>query len=142
VALAREATPAGTLATGDVPALAAWQAVGPRETLSPLAPTPGYAVLAAVAAQLAHGARRVVAFTSTPGLGSGMPALRLATTLGLPLVVVTLGALDAETVSRIERSAIPVRLCGGASSFALEFSHAFLAGRPVVVAVDPSGAAA
>jgi acetolactate synthase I/II/III large subunit len=142
VALAREAMPAGTLATGDVPALAAWQAVGPRETLSPLAPTPGYAVLAAVAAQLAHGDRRVVAFTSTPGLGSGMPALRLATTLGLPLVVVTLGALDAETVSRIERGAIPLRICGGASSFALELSHAFLAGRPVIVAVDPSGAAA
>jgi hypothetical protein len=71
-----------------------------------------------------------------------MPALRLATTLGLPLVVVTLGALDAETVSRLERGAIPLRICGGASSFALELSHAFLAGRPVIVAVDPSGAAA
>jgi acetolactate synthase-1/2/3 large subunit len=142
VALAREATPAGTLAAGDVPALAAWQAVGPRETLSPLGPTPGYAVLAAVAAQLAHGDRRVVAFTNTSGLGSGMPALRLATTLGLPLVVVTLGALDAETVSGIERAAIPLRMCGGASSFALELSRAFLAGRPVVVAVDPSCAAA
>jgi hypothetical protein len=56
--------------------------------------------------------------------------------------VVTLGALDAETVSRIERSAIPLQICGGASSFARELSHAFLAGRPAVVAVDPSGAAA
>src|SRR4030095_15600743 len=36
VALAGEAMPAGTIATGDVPALAAWQAVVPRETLTAL----------------------------------------------------------------------------------------------------------
>jgi acetolactate synthase-1/2/3 large subunit len=139
LALAREATPAGTLATGDVSALAAWQAVGPREALSPLGSMPGYAVLAAVAAQLAHRDRRVVAFTSPHGLGAGMPALSCATALGLPLVVVALGALDAETVSRLERGGLQARPCRGESSFVLEFSRAFLAGRLAVVAVEPSG---
>ena len=135
VALAREATPAGTLATGDVPGLAAWQAVGPRETLTPLGATPGYAVLAALAAQLAHPDRRVVAFTTASGLGSGAPALSRAAALQLPLVAVAFGALDAGITSRIERGGVPLRVCRGESGFALEFSRAFLSGGPVVVAI-------
>jgi acetolactate synthase I/II/III large subunit len=139
VALARAATPAGTLATGDVPALAAWQAVGPRETLSPAGPAvPGYAVLAALAAQLAHGDRRVVAFTSARGLSAGAPALAL----GLPLVVVVLDALDAETGRAVERAGAPPRRCRGEADFAVEFSRALLAGRPAVVVIDPAGVVA
>ena len=87
VALAREATPAGTIATGDVPALAAWQAVGPRETLTALGmATSGYAVTAAVAAQLAHPDRRVVAFTSPVGLAAAEPARAMAEALALPII--------------------------------------------------------
>jgi acetolactate synthase-1/2/3 large subunit len=98
VALAREAMPVGTIATGDVPALAAWQAVAPRETLTALGmATPGYAVTAAVAAQLAHPDRRVVAFTTPVGLAAAEPARALAEAVGLPIIVVVLGAVSDET---------------------------------------------
>jgi thiamine pyrophosphate-dependent acetolactate synthase large subunit-like protein len=95
----------------------AWQAVAPREALTPLgghAPA-GYAILAAVAAQLADGERRVVAFTSPIGLAAGTSALALAEALGLPIVVVVLGGAPDE------------------AAFARDFARAFLARRPVVV---------
>ncbi len=136
VALAREATPAGTLATGDVPALAAWQAVGPRETLQPLGePTPGYAVVAAVGAQLAHPGRRVVAFTSPGGLAAAEAALAIATARGLPIVVVVLGPLAGERAQAVHAAGC---LVAGASaaSFALELDRAFTAHRPALVVAD------
>jgi len=103
VALAREAMPAGTIATGDVPALASWHAVAPRETLTALGmATPGYALTAAVAAQLAHPDRRVVAFTSPVGLAAAEPARALADALGLPIIVVVLGAVADETMFTAE----------------------------------------
>jgi acetolactate synthase-1/2/3 large subunit len=123
VALAREATPAGTLVTGDAALLTAWQAVGARETLSPLgASTPGYAVAAAVAAQLAYPDRRVVAFTSPAGLVAASGAWALAVARALPVVTVVLGASDG------------VR---GEAAFAAEFARAFLAGRPAAVLTAP-----
>ncbi len=115
--VAREATPAGTIATADVPLGLAWQAVAPRETLTPLgghAP-PGYAILAAVAAQLVDPARRVVAFTTPFGLAASGDALAMAERLGVPIVVVVLGPAADET------------------SFARDFAAAFAAGRPAVV---------
>ena len=138
VALAREATPAGTLATGDVAALLAWQAVGPRETLSSLGPAPpGYAVLAALAAQLAQPARRVVAFTDAAGLAAGEPALGLVVGHELPLVVVMLGAPGAGARRMLD--GIELSAYRGESDFPLHFSRAFLAGRPWVVAVETPG---
>jgi acetolactate synthase-1/2/3 large subunit len=116
VALAREAMPAGTMATGDVPALAAWQAVAPRETLTALGmATPGYALTAAVAAQLAHPDRRVVAFTSPVGLAAAESARSLAEALGLSIIVVVLGAVADET------------------AFTAEFARAFAARRLTIV---------
>lgn len=139
VALVREATPAGTLATGDVAALAAWQAVGPRETLVPLGqPPPGYAVLAALAAQLAHADRRVVAFTSAAGCRAGAWALELAATRGLPLVVVVFGEVDAGIAAHMEPAGVTVLPCRGEHEFARDFSRAFLGGRPAVVAAPGS----
>jgi len=117
VRVAREAMPAGTVATADVPLGLAWQAVAPRETLTPLgghAPA-GYAILAAVAAQLVTPARRVVAFTTPLGLAGGGDALALANALGLPIVVVALGPAMEE------------------AAFARDFAAAFAAGRPAVV---------
>ncbi len=135
VALAREATPAGTLATGDIPALSAWQAVGPREAFSSLGPAPpGYAVVAALAAQLAHPERRVVGFTDAAGLAAGERALGLAVSLGLPLIVIMLGALAGG--ARPALAGIEVSVCRGESEFPLHFSRAFLAGRPSVVTVE------
>ena len=112
VALAREAMPAGAIATADVPALAAWQAVAPRETLTALGmATPGYAVTAAVAAQLAHPDRPVVAFTSPVGLAAAEPARAMAEALALPIIVVVLGS------------------SGDERAFAAEFARAFTARR-------------
>jgi acetolactate synthase-1/2/3 large subunit len=116
VALAREAMPVGTIATGDVPALGTWQAVAPRETLTALGmATPGYAVTAAVAAQLAHPDRRVVAFTSPVGLAAAEPARAMAEALALPIIVVVLGS------------------SGDERAFAAEFARAFTARRPSVL---------
>jgi acetolactate synthase-1/2/3 large subunit len=123
VALAREATPAGSLATGDASILAAWQAVAPRETLSPLGTsTPAYPVTAAVAAQLAHPDRRVVAFTSPAGFAAAEDVWVLAVARALPVVAVVLGAPGG------------VR---GEAAFAAEFARAFLAERPAVVLTAP-----
>jgi thiamine pyrophosphate-dependent acetolactate synthase large subunit-like protein len=117
VRLAREATPAGTIATADVPLGLAWQAVAPRETLTALgghAPA-GYAILAAIAAQLVDSSRRVVAFTTPFGLAAGGDALALADRLGLPIVVVVLGTALDET------------------AFARDFAQALAAGRAAIV---------
>ncbi|HEU4367118.1 MAG TPA: thiamine pyrophosphate-binding protein [Methylomirabilota bacterium] len=138
VALAREATPAGTLAASDTPVLAAWQAVGPRETLTPLGPAPrGYAVLAALAAQLHHPDRRVVAFTRAAALVSGVSVLAQAVALGLPLVVVVLEALEPAIAARLERAGVPPIACPGEREFAVAFSHAYQSGRLSVISVDP-----
>jgi acetolactate synthase I/II/III large subunit len=140
VALAREATPAGTLATGDVAALAAWQAIGPRETLSPLGlVTPGYAVLAAMAAQLTHPERRVVAFTNAAGLVAGGQPLSRAPALGLPIIVVVLDVLDAGSGDGKEVGGVAPIVCRGEADFGMHFSHAFLAGRPAVIVVEAAG---
>jgi len=120
VKLAREATPAGTIATADVPLGLAWQAVAPRETLTPLgghAPA-GYAILAAVAAQLADANRRVVAFTTPLGLAAGVSALALAKTRALPIVVVVLGP------------------AGDDEAFVRDFARGFAVERAVVIGAD------
>jgi thiamine pyrophosphate-dependent acetolactate synthase large subunit-like protein len=99
-----------------VPALATWQAVGPRETLTALGmATPGYAVTAAVAAQLTHPDRRVVAFTSPVSLAAAETARALADALALPIIVAVLGPAGDET------------------AFAAELARAFAARRPTVV---------
>lgn len=132
VALAREATPAGTLATGDVPALAAWQAVAPRETLTPLGMAPpGYAILAAVATQLTHTDRRVVAFTTAGGLGAAAPALTWAAARRLSIVVVVLDAVDPPA-GTIDGTRIEIVATRHESDFAPSFSRAFQSGRPAV----------
>jgi acetolactate synthase-1/2/3 large subunit len=134
VALAREATPAGTLATSDGPALAAWQAVAPRETLTPLgAPPPGYAVLAAIAAQLAHADRRVVAFTTAAGLGAGQAAVGLAVARELPIVVVTLEGLDPAAVAGWRESDVPALAYRDERDLPRVFSRALTGSRPSVL---------
>jgi acetolactate synthase-1/2/3 large subunit len=138
VALAREATPVGTLATADVPVLAAWQAVGPREALSPLGmAAPGYAVLAAVAAGLARLDRHIVAFTRPRGLAAAETALTLAVARRLWVIVVVLGALEEDVRARLERSGLLALVAGDEAGFAEELSRALLARRPSLVALRP-----
>ena len=106
IALAREAMPAGAIATGDVPALPWLAPVAPRETLTALGmATPGYAVTAAVAAQLAHPDRRVVAFTSQ----SVSPPRRQRArydALALAIIVVVLSATADKTTRRRVRARV------------------------------------
>ena len=137
VALAREATPAGTLATGEVSALTAWQAVGPHETLRPIGePPPGYAVLAALAAQLAHPDRRVVAFMHPGGLAAAEVGLAMASARGLPIVVVILGPVAGELARDLPSRGWLVAEVA-AASFRAGFDRAFAARRPaLVVATD------
>jgi acetolactate synthase I/II/III large subunit len=89
VMIARELTAAGTIATADVPVAPYWQAVAPREflTANGLA-TFGYALPAAIAAQLALPERRVIAFARPSGLLGACGELAMAVTSGLPIVVV------------------------------------------------------
>jgi acetolactate synthase-1/2/3 large subunit len=122
VALAREATPADTLAASDGVALDAWQAVAPREALASIGgSTPGYAVTAAVAAQLVHRDRRVIAFTDATGLAASQPVWAMTVGLGLPVVVVVLGRQAAAVDEAV---------------FAADFARAFVARRPVLIAPD------
>lgn len=90
VEIAREATPRATIAAADVPAIAWWQAVAPRELFaSTHRATSGFAVLAGAAARLAVPDRHVVCFTTPRGLARRPPALAaLAPTLPAPIVVV------------------------------------------------------
>jgi len=109
IRIAREATPAGTIAAvdagphlGDV--AVAWHAVAPREFLvSSGRATAGFALPAAIAAHLVYPGHRVVCFTGTEGLTAAAPELETATRIAAPIVVVVFGD-DASS------AADPIRL--------------------------------
>lgn len=94
VQLTREFTPAGTVATVDAgahmfPATAYWHAVELGECLiSNGLATMGFALPAAIAAQLVHPDRRVVCFTGDGGLMMVAAELETAGRLRLPIVIV------------------------------------------------------
>lgn len=98
VELVREATPAGTLAAADVPAVAWWQAVAPRQLFVARGRAArGFALPAAVAARLAHPDRYVVCFTTADGVArraAALGAAAAATGRAGPLVAVGLADLD------------------------------------------------
>ncbi|MGH7277356.1 MAG: thiamine pyrophosphate-binding protein, partial [Candidatus Rokuibacteriota bacterium] len=94
VQIAREMTPAGTIATVDAgahmfPTTTFWHAVGPGELLiSNGLATMGFALPAAIAAQLVHPERRVLCFTGDGGLMMVAAELETVARLGLPLIVI------------------------------------------------------
>ena len=94
VQFAREVTPAGTIASADADALlpvvaAYWHAVDLRELLVSSGPVlDGFAVPAAIAAQLAHPEGRAICFTDGRGLMVAAGELETAARLHLPLAVV------------------------------------------------------
>lgn len=105
VQLARELTPAGTIATVDAgahmfPAAEYWQAVEPGEFLiSNGLATMGFALPAAIAAQLVHPERQVVCFTGDGGFMMVAAELETAARLRLPITVVV---FDDAALSLIE----------------------------------------
>lgn len=107
VEVARELTPAGTIATVDAGAhalavTAHWQAVEPGELLisNGLAPM-GFALPAAVAAQLVYPERRVICFTGHGGFMMIAAELGTAARLRLPIVIVVLDD-GARSLDRME----------------------------------------
>jgi acetolactate synthase-1/2/3 large subunit len=134
--IVRELTAAGTIATTDLPVAPYWQAVAPREFLIPngLA-TFGYAVPAAIAAQLARPDRRVIAFARAAGLRAASGALSLAGGSGLPLVVVACNEMAAaEDVAPMAReTGAALYTADSEESFRRAFYEALTAHRPAVV---------
>lgn len=94
VQMARELTAAGSIATVDAgahmfPATAYWHALEPGELLiSNGLATMGFALPAAIAAQLVHPHRRVICFTGDGGLMMVAAELETVARLGLPIVIV------------------------------------------------------
>jgi acetolactate synthase-1/2/3 large subunit len=105
VQIARDLTPAGTIAAVDAgahmfPATAYWLAVEPGECLiSNGLATMGFALPAAIAAQLAHPERRVLCLTGDGGLMTVVSELETIARLGLPVVVIV---FDDAALSLIE----------------------------------------
>jgi acetolactate synthase-1/2/3 large subunit len=103
--LAREFLPAGAIATVDAgahmfPVTAYWDALEPGECLiSNGLATMGFALPAAIAAQLQHPDRRVVCFTGDGGLMMVAAELETVARLGLPIVIIV---FDDQALSLIE----------------------------------------
>src|SRR5262245_1394594 len=134
VQLARELTPAGTIATVDAgahmfPATAYWHAVEPGELLiSNGLATMGFALPAAIAAQLVHPERRVVCLTGDGGLLMVAAELETAARLKLPIAIVVFddGALSLIQIKQDQKGyvGVPMRhdgpdLAGLARAFGL-----------------------
>jgi acetolactate synthase I/II/III large subunit len=145
VRLAREATPAGTIATVDAGAhhacvVSAWPAVAPREFLTSngLA-TAGFALPAAIAAHLVHPGRPVVCFTSTAGLTAASTELETAVRLGAPIVMVVFSDTAPGTPDPV-RLAQSFRVTAGAvdseARFADALARALRASGPAVIAIQ------
>ena len=146
IRIAREATPAGTIAAvdagphlGDV--AVAWHAIAPREYLvSNERATAGFALPAAIAAHLVHPDRRIVCFTGNEGLIAAENELQTATRLGAPIVVVTFGdgASDAPDLARLAESfRVKAFAADGVERFGEAVSRALRTSGPTLIAVCP-----
>jgi acetolactate synthase I/II/III large subunit len=112
IEIARELSPVGTVAVTDPGPHAMdvtwfWPAVAPAEFLIPSPsspPRPGFALPAAIAAQLVYPDRRLVCFTGPTGLLNTAAELETAVRLHSPVVVLFLAdagsAVDIEALAR------------------------------------------
>jgi len=149
VRLAREATPAGTIATVDAGASAAcvtasWSATAPREFLAAagLAAT-GFALPAAIAAHLVHPDRRVICFAGAGELGAESE-LETAARLGARIAIVVFEARGADSpplLRQAERFGISASAVDGEARFVQAFAHALAAEGPALIVVQSSGGA-
>ena len=142
VTLVREATPAGTIATLDVPLADAWDSVAPRELLIPNgAATAGFALPAAVAAALAREDRRVVALAAAPGVVTMAPDLATLVRTGAPIVVVALDQDDtaAELAQPARAAGLDISTAEDEAAFARAFSEAWSSARSTLIVVRVHG---
>lgn len=144
VRLAREATPAGTIATADAGAHCAcvatsWHAIAPREFLAPSSlATAGFALPAAIAAHLVHPDRRVVCFTGAKELADPSE-LETAARIGarVVIVVLALGGPDASPVmQQAESFGMSASAVDSEARFAQAFSRALATERPSLIVVQ------
>jgi len=146
VRIAREATPAGTIAAVDggphmVDVAVAWHAVAPREFLvSHGLATAGFALPAAIAAHLVHPDRRIVCFTGTDGLAAAATELETATRLGAPIVVIVFGGSTsaAPDIMRLAQGfGVTAFAADSEARFGEALSRALRTAGPSLVAVWP-----
>lgn len=144
VRLAREATPAGTIATVDAGShhacvVTGWQAIAPREFLTTSgSPSAGFALPAALAAHLVHPDRRVVCFTDAAALASVAGELETAIRLDAPIVVVVLGdaaSSGPDPVRLAQGFEVTAYRADGEQKFAEVFGRALRAGGPILIDV-------
>ena len=139
---ARDATPAGTIATVDAGAYyprvaTGWHATGPGEFLASTDPTTsGFALPAAIAARLANPGRHVVCFTDVKGLAAAASELETAARLGAPLTTVVFDDADAcADASQLERSGITLSFVDTETRFAQVFARSVENSQPALIVV-------
>jgi len=137
VRLAREATPAGTIATVDAGAyrgcvVTAWHAINPREFLASSALATGFALPAALAAHLVHPDRRVVCFTDPNELGAVGTELETAARLAARIMIIMYESegMDASSSMRLaEGVGMSVSVVDSEAAFSQAFGRAFTTSR-------------
>ena len=143
VRLAREATPAGTIATVDggpqrAAVVTAWHAVAPRECLVASGRETGFALPAALAAHLVHPDRRVLCFTDAAELGPVASELETAARLAAGIVVIVheTGGTDGSVPMRLaEKAGLPAVSAESEMAFAQALGRALTTGGPALIVV-------
>jgi len=140
VEVARQLTSAGTVAVFDAGeplggGLRAWPAVAPGECLVPghLA-TDGFALPAAIAAQLARREQRVVCFTEPHALRAAVSELDTLAALALPVLVVVFCEAAAPSLLTLARGAgVAGFTAGSTEEFRTASARALEASAPAVI---------
>jgi acetolactate synthase-1/2/3 large subunit len=143
VRLAREAAPAGSIATVDggphrAAVVTAWHAVAPRECLVASGRESGFALPAALAAHLVHPDRRVLCFTDAAALGA--VATELETTArpaaGLVVVVSEAGGAEGSVPMRLaDEAGLPAVGVESEGAFAQALGRALTTEGPALIVV-------
>jgi acetolactate synthase I/II/III large subunit len=141
--IAREATPAGTIATMDAGAYqravaTAWHATAPREFFASSVPAAGYALPAAIAAHLVHPDRSVVCFSGPNELAADASELETAARLAARILVVVYevdGTDAAPLAQRAESAGMSVFSVDSEASFSRACGAALSAERGSLIAV-------
>ena len=146
VRVAREATPAGTIATVEAGSHGAcvatsWQAIAPAEFLTTSkSASAGFALPAALAAHLLHPDRRVVCFTDTAALATTAGELETAIRLDAPIVIVVFhdaASSGPDPVELARSLGATAYRADDEGQFAEALGRTLRIGGPVLVAVVP-----
>jgi thiamine pyrophosphate-dependent acetolactate synthase large subunit-like protein len=142
VQIARELSPEGALAAMEAGApaaagLAGWDAVEPGEcVVASLPAAPGFALRAAIAAQLAHRDRRVLCVTNDAGLDAAGDDLSQLARLGLPVIVLVLDAATPARMATARAAGARAWLARDEAELRGALVAAGASGGPALIAVD------